>query len=30
MGIADAAGSLIGPEHADIAAPVRQLLAALE
>ena len=30
MGIADAAGRLIGPEHADIAAPVRQLLAALE
>jgi ethanolamine ammonia-lyase large subunit len=30
MGIADAAGRLIGPEQADIAAPLRQLLAALE
>jgi ethanolamine ammonia-lyase large subunit len=29
MGIADAAGRLIGPEHADVAAPLRQLLAAL-
>src|SRR4249920_257892 len=26
MGIADAAGRLIGPEHADVAAPLRQLL----
>ena len=30
MGITDATGRLIGPEHAGIAVPLRQLLAALE